>query len=170
MPWTVKQLVESSKQVSKSRGGNYSSSKTRSVTAVIPYEATKSVLFQFESQGITVQALHHVNLFFSGLEVTTEVRNNETHVSFKYRGKKFFVEKPDLYKTSVRVRCTCPDFYFTFAWWNWNNGALFGPRPREYIRKGRGAPRNPGHHPGFCKHCHNVLLLMQTKSWTGRKR
>lgn len=168
MPWTVKQLYNSTVQVSSSRKF-YSSSKTRRIVRVIPYVGSKTVLFQLEHYGITVNAQHAVNLLFGGLEITEEGRSLDTHLKVPYKGRQYWVQKVDYDKSPVLVRCTCPDFYFTFAYWNWKAGAIFGPKPRPYKRKTKTrGPRNPSQHPGYCKHCYNSFLLFQTNSWTER--
>lgn len=164
MAWTAASLWQSTRKVSPSRS-SYSSSKARQVTNVVPYVPQRSVLFQLEHQGMTVRALHQVNLMFSGLDIRDKDPHSVSYMQILYRGTPFWVEKPDLHKTPFVCRCTCPDFYFTFAYWNWMQKALFGPKPRAYRAIGGGRPRNPGKYPGFCKHVNNSLLLMQTNRW-----
>lgn len=60
-------------------------------------------------------------------------------------------------KTSCAVRCSCPDYRFTWAEWNKRNKSLAGRNFPKYVRKTppppRGRPyRNPDEAPGLCKH------------------
>lgn len=57
-------------------------------------------------------------------------------------------------KNYVRVRCSCYDFRFRFAWEDKAVQALYGGRPARYTRKpGSTRPEvNPQHIPGMCKH------------------
>lgn len=164
---TVKQLWDSSVRVSPARRVPPSSGSRR-IVAVIPYPKFKSVLFQLEHFGVTVPAQHAVNIWFSDTEVFDTKQDLRTHLVVTYKGQQFWVRKPDYYVNQVRVRCSCPDFYFTFAYWDWEKKVIFGPKPRPYTRKSvNGKPRNPGKFPGFCKHVMNSLLLLQTNNWTG---
>lgn len=165
MAWTIKKLYDSGVRVSPSRKFAPSSG-SRVVRAVIPYPKFNSVLFQLEHNGVTVQAQHAVNLWFSGIDIVTEQRDPRIYLVVPYQGNRYFVRKPDFYENPVRVRCSCPDFYFTFAYWDFLAGAIFGSKPRTYTRKTTNrAPRNPGHYPGFCKHVTNSVLLFQTNGW-----
>lgn len=129
----------------------------------------KSVLFQFTNQGLTVQALHQINLMFSGVRVETEPQPLDDFIKIVWRGAEYWVEKPNMLTTPIVIRCSCPDFYFTFAYWDWAARAIFGPKPKPYKRKTATRPsRNPGHHPGGCKHINNTLALMQTQGWMKR--
>lgn len=164
MSWTAMSLWSSTRRVSSSRS-SYSSSKSREVRNIVPYSSQKSLLFQVEHQGMTVRALHQVNLMFSGLTFSEKAQNQIDWLPVKYKGKTVWASKPSLTKTALVCRCSCPDFYFTFSYWNWKNKAIFGPKPRAYRVKGDRGPRNPGQHPGFCKHIANTFLLFQTHRW-----
>ena len=52
----------------------------------------------------------------------------------------------------VKVSCTCLDFYWRFATWNYQNGSLLGPPPPPYVKKTDRAPVNPDKVAGVCKH------------------
>ena len=94
---------------------------------------------------------------FQPLEGKTIVQKSTTE-------KKFFI-LPNKIDTSVQiaVKCTCSDFYYSWAWYNANHGCLIGKRPPAYKRvytddKNRFRTlRNPHKIPGMCKH---VLLFL----------
>lgn len=59
----------------------------------------------------------------------------------------------DLREHNVKVRCTCLDFYYRFATWNFNDDSLLGDKPPLYQRKtDTRPPVNPARVPGLCKH------------------
>jgi hypothetical protein len=72
-------------------------------------------------------------------------------------------------KTEIRVKCTCSDFFYTFAWYNADHKVLIGRRPPKYKRylgltskeKEDIVPvRNPRRLPGVCKHILLFLALL----------
>ncbi len=152
MSLSFQALYASTTTLSETRR-HYASSKSVRLYNVVPYAVQKSTLFQFEHHGLTSNGVYQCNCFWSGLSVVTEEQPNTTHFAINYRGVKLWATKPTMSRNNVLVRCTCPDFYFTFAWWNMESGTLFGPRPRAYVSKRSGrAPRNPKRSPGMCKH------------------
>jgi hypothetical protein len=54
--------------------------------------------------------------------------------------------------SDTQVKCTCKDFYWTFAWFNSANSALDGKPPKPYRATGLRPPRNQPKVPGICKH------------------
>lgn len=169
--WTARQLFASTVQVSDTRK-NYSSSANQKFRKLVPYVMTNSALFQFVHRGLTTKTEHAVNLMFFQLDVTKEIQSKDKYIkTLNKGGNVVYVEKPDVKKTPIRVRCSCVDFYFTFAYWDWKNDALFGPKPRPYKRKTTNRkPRNPGKYPGFCKHIYNSIVWMQNSGYTQAKR
>lgn len=53
-----------------------------------------------------------------------------------------------------KVLCGCLDFYYTFAWYDYNRDALIGnpPKPYQKVPGSNRPPRNPTNAPGICKH------------------
>lgn len=71
----------------------------------------------------------------------------------------------DLNATNVKVACSCMDFYFRFALWNFNADAHYGPMPQPYQRKTTTRPPvNPARVPGVCKH---IIATIETLQKTG---
>lgn len=65
----------------------------------------------------------------------------------------------------VKVNCTCLDFHYRFAMWNFNDNALAGPKPPLYQRKTTNRPpANPMQVPGICKH---LIKLTDTLKQNG---
>jgi hypothetical protein len=63
-----------------------------------------------------------------------------------------------LARTTLRVSCSCLDFKFRFATWNFNDNSLVGNKPPPYVRKTTTRPEaNPLKTPGVCKHIIKVV-------------
>lgn len=65
-------------------------------------------------------------------------------------------------KAQVRVACSCLDFHYRFAVWNYNDGSLIGDKPPLYQRKTDRPPVNPTQTPGLCKHLIRVVDRLKT--------
>ena len=91
-------------------------------------------------------------LLFSDVKYDTE--DNEGNITFKATdGKDYHVHPITLDGNRIRVNCSCMDFHFRFALWNFNNGTLLGRKPKLYQRKtDTRPPVNPGQVDGMCKH------------------
>lgn len=57
-------------------------------------------------------------------------------------------------RNDCKVLCGCLDFYYTFAWYDYNRDALIGkpPKPYQKVPGSNRPPRNPTNAPGICKH------------------
>lgn len=68
-------------------------------------------------------------------------------------GSTYFIDPIRPYKSNVKVRCTCLDFYFRFSVWDQRDDALTGEAPEPYHRKtDTYPPVNPQKVSGLCKH------------------
>jgi len=176
--WNAKQLFDSGVHVSPGRA-RPPKSGLRTLKNVVPYVGTKSVLFQFLHVGVTLPHMsYQVDIMFSDVEFSNDSvqKDLKDWIEIVYKGNKVFMRKIDLLKNRLKVRCACPDFYFTFGYWDYQKGALFGSMPKRYVRKTiwnptapvgqRGyPPRNPGKFPGMCKHVANSIELAQQNNW-----
>ena len=63
----------------------------------------------------------------------------------------------------VKVRCTCLDFHWRFAMWNYNDGSLIGMKPKLYKKKTDRPPVNPKRAPGMCKHIMKAIGYIQSQ-------
>ena len=125
---------------------------------VVPNLNTSEICFVFNNAGVTEPTNHLTFISFLNSKITDEEQPENTHYSFSYDGKLYWVQKHKLTNT-VRVNCSCSDFYFTFAWYNWQKRCLFGKKPLPYVRKTVTRPeRNPQHLPGMCKHIYWNLI------------
>ncbi len=65
--------------------------------------------------------------------------------------------------TDCKVMCECLDFYYTFAWYDFNKDSLYGKpqKPYEKVPGSNRPPRNPSNAPGICKHLMKVADHLQ---------
>ncbi len=63
----------------------------------------------------------------------------------------------ELNRATVKVHCTCLDFYWRFASTDYTVDALDGTPPPPYNATGRRPPVNPRGVPGVCKHLLKVV-------------
>ena len=69
-------------------------------------------------------------------------------------GKHSHIKPMSTSSSIVKVRCDCHDFRWRFAYYNFQNGALYGATPPPYtpVAGSTRGPVNPRHLPGACKH------------------
>lgn len=104
---------------------------------------------------------HQVSIQFS--KVTFELSDSPTNITYITSvGSEQSMAPIRLNNTMVKVRCTCLDFKFRFATWNFNDNSLIGDNPPPYIRKTVNRPEvNPKKVPGVCKHVISVVANMK---------
>lgn len=176
--WNAVELFRSGARVSVGRA-HPKMSGTRTLKNIVPYVGTKSLLLQFLHVGVSLPFMtYQVDLMFADVEFSNDqsIINERDWMEIKYKNLQVYMKKIDLTKNRIRIRCSCPDFYFTFSYYDQKKGALFGSQPKRYVRKTiyrpnnppgqRGyPPRNPGEYPGMCKHAANSIELAQQNSW-----
>ena len=79
----------------------------------------------------------------------------------------------------ILVWCSCSNYYWMWQWYNVeNNVDIFKVKPKRYVpktKKGKEAlkanhpMRNPGRHPGICKHILLLLALLMDPGPSGRE-
>lgn len=91
-------------------------------------------------------------IVFSGVQYFTEGGHGRQQIQAT-DGSTYFIDPIRPYKSNVKVRCTCLDFYFRFSVWDQRDGALTGDAPEPYRRKtDTYPPVNPQKVSGLCKH------------------
>lgn len=96
---------------------------------------------------------YNTKMYFLGVNYLGE-EDEEADV-FEFNapdGQEYRIQRIDENSNDVRVSCTCLDFYYRFAPWNYSDGSLHGNPPPPYIKKTDSAPYNPNEIPGLCKH------------------
>lgn len=75
-------------------------------------------------------------------------------VTFIANEQSYDIATININQTDCKVRCTCLDFRFRFALYNFSDGSLYGSKPPAYQGKSD-SPRGPANAtktPGVCKH------------------
>ena len=131
-------------------------------TEFTPYIGTRNLLVHGQARSSTYNnVVYKPMLFFN--EIQYEEENSNENATFKGTDNKdYHIQPIDLSDNVVRVRCDCLDFYFRFAPWDFSNDALFGPKPKPYVRKTNTRPPvNPTKSPGICKHVMKLALTLR---------
>lgn len=91
-------------------------------------------------------------VFFRNVDYQEEDTPN--NLTFKDAKEDVYHIAPiNLASSNCQVRCTCPDFRWTFSVQLQSNDSLYGDGPPLYQKKDPDhAPRNPRNIPGVCKH------------------
>ena len=105
--WTCRRLVDSSAQLAPWRR-NPSASGSIRMDSIVLYRKQRCALFQLEHFGVTVQALHQVNIFFSGLHILDfDPEDRRNFFPLRDKDGDAWVMKPDFGRSPVLVRCSC---------------------------------------------------------------
>lgn len=167
--WTAKSLFQSTVKF-KAWRKKYSKCGPIKMSKPIPYRGTASVLFSALIKGVTQYPDNHkCTIMFSGLKFAKEPFKG--CIDVEYKGHTYYVQRPSLSKNTIRVRCSCKDFYFVFSYWDYVNRAILGPKPKAYKRKTPppsqgGRPYvNPDKIPGMCKHVFQFLQYLKAKGY-----
>jgi hypothetical protein len=100
---------------------------------------------------------------FSGVKFFTEGGHGRVEIQVN-DGSTYFIDPIRPYKSNVKVRCDCLDFYFRFSVWDDRDDALTGDPPDRYQRKTDNYPPvNPQQVSGLCKHIIAVVKYLRNQ-------
>lgn len=87
---------------------------------------------------------------------------NTTGNTYGTNGKIFYLEQPIGLNNMVRVSCSCSDYFYRCAWYNFEAGAHLGAKPNSNPRRREGATtvQNVHRSPGLCKHLMMFAMLL----------
>lgn len=146
---------------------SYTSGPNKGQKVIIPFKGTNSLLISLRCWGVTQASLHNVTLLFSDVDILTEDPNNRNYFKIEYDGTMYWIKKLDKFKNPLTSRCSCKDFFHTFAYYNYNAKCLYGPQPRPYKRKTTWMPpRNSAGIIGCCKHIYNAWQILANSGLT----
>lgn len=153
-----KQLYDFTKKF-KSWRGNYPD-VTGELVDIIPNVSAGIITFRFRVKSVThINEGYNTWLQFYNIKFSDHpLSSTSIKIIDKETKEPLYFERISLTDASkqnyVRVRCSCKDFRFRFAWEDKAVQALYGGRPARYTRKpGSTRPEvNPQHIPGMCKH------------------
>lgn len=105
-----------------------------------------------KSRTHTTQKHYETIIVFSGVSFFNEGGHGRQEIQAA-DGSTYFIDPIRPYKSNVKVRCSCLDFYFRFSVWDQRDKALTGDPPDPYQRKtDTYPPVNPQKLSGVCKH------------------
>ena len=100
----------------------------------------------------TKEKSYETIIVFSGVSYHKEGGHGRQEIQGSDGGS-YFIDPIRPYKSDVKVRCTCLDFYFRWSVWDQRDKALTGEPPEPYQRKTDSYPPvNPQQLSGICKH------------------
>ena len=103
------------------------------------------------------------NAVLSGYIIPVAAMNPDTGAyTFKEDGKVFYMEKPITIDTICRVSCSCSDYFYSCAWYNYAHGVHLGQQPAAYPGKSSMSKtvKNVEKQPGMCKHLMMFTMLL----------
>lgn len=128
-----------------------------------PLSTNKQVIIKSQVFAMTPGAFpYQQTLVFSGVDFV-EKKDKEHPLPVTLRnGNLVFAEELNSQTHPMQLRCSCPDFKWTWAWFDAKEKVLVGKRPEPYVRKTPPPPeglpfRNPIKVPGMCKHLIGVV-------------
>lgn len=105
-----------------------------------------------KSRTRTSDKFYETIIVFSGVQYFNEGGHGRQEIQGA-DGTTYYIDPIRPYKSNVKVRCTCLDFYFRFSVWDKRDDALTGEPPEPYHRKTDSYPPvNPQKVSGLCKH------------------
>lgn len=146
---------------------NFTSGQNQDQNVIVPYVGTKSLLISLRAWGVTQASLHAITLYFHDVDIKTENPNSTNYFQIQYKGKMYWVQKLDRRRNPLTTRCTCKDYFWTFAWFNYHVGhCLYGTPPKPYQKKTNRPPRNKIGAPGICKHVFHAWKVLRDSGMT----
>ena len=127
-------------------------------------QVSKTVIIpSYDDESLTIKAVtrtknkkYKTNIIFDDVEFLDD-KKPAAAVVIGPDGDEYYFKKIPLNRSDVKVSCTCLDFYYRFAVWNYADDSLIGNPPPPYVKVTDSPPQNPRHLPGVCKHIIKVM-------------
>ena len=150
---TYNQLLSQTKQApvikNSKRDQTANSVQVQEVT-LIPSVPGKTLTAKSRTR--TSDKFYETMIVFSGVQYFNEGGHGRQEFQGS-DGSTYYIDPIRPYKSNVKVRCGCLDFYFRFSVWDQRDDALHGEPPEPYQRRTDSYPLvNPSKVSGLCKH------------------
>jgi hypothetical protein len=122
---------------------------------ITPYLGTKSLLVRAYVNSDSGKQYKTVIMFtkVKFVDDVNDVDNPNDIVEFVASdGQEYAIEKINLKKIFVKIRCDCLDYRWRFSYYNSKKGSQYGGPPPPYQKKTNRPPVNPNKVEGCCKH------------------
>lgn len=161
---TVSDLFKVVKNRKDLLGSEMGELRKTKLTRVVPNVRSKQIIFQGQAFG---EKQYKPQATFFSVDFVDEKDKAHPLTVDTASGVTLAAEQMKSHKHPVQVRCNCSDFSFRWGWYDAKKRALSGPNSYAYKRKTPfpgGYPKvNPKSLPGYCKHLHTFLLLLQKR-------
>ena len=118
----------------------------------------KSLTYKATVRGSTANYIAFVQFFGVDFKETKDQYFDRPQ---KFQGKIIYHRTPSVKLESVKLKCSCPDFRFTWEKPLFDSKGLIGTF-RRYKRKTTDRPpRNKDEVNGYCKHINSLLLALR---------
>lgn len=124
---------------------------------VVGFPGVRTLLCTAEVIGSSGREAYTMELLFGRVNYTKEKQKGFGEI--EVQGEKWYYELPTTGNNPVQVRCSCPDYRFRFAWYNKQQGAMYGRDFTKYqkVAGSNRGPANPLKTPGVCSHIANFV-------------
>jgi hypothetical protein len=185
--YTANTLLKSAQKARSYAGAGYPNVEGLYFAQCIPFKGMGSVVYHWQAKpspikrnkdGSMPKNAHkpsHYDMYLEFQQVPfaeegDEIPSDNTWAKIEYKGETYYFEKPSIDKNPIRVRCSCPDFRFTWEKQCWDAHILYGGTYTRYQRKTPEPPigrehRNSANVPGLCKHVYSAITRSITEGW-----
>lgn len=117
----------------------------------LPYLGMRTLFVKGLAKNIDNQKEYTTVALFKGIKYLTKESKNSIKLIASDE-KKYILETIKSDVNEVVLRCTCPDFYWRFNYYNSIDKSLYGRKRSKYESKSNERIANVNESPGMCKH------------------
>jgi len=138
-------------------------------TAPLPFANALAFQGRFAALTDKKRAYYDTTIIFHGVNYSQNKSMTFMLKADLLPGQAIYAERPSLNNTLAQVTCTCLDYYYTWWFYNDQQGSLAGEKFPAYTRKTTHYPeRNPEHTAGLCKHLSRMTAELANKGFLTR--
>lgn len=124
---------------------------------VEPMVGMKSIMFQTMMMGGTSE--YSLVVVFN--DVQWAMDNRPGYRLLNYKGENYYYLPPDLNNNPIKIKCSCPDFRYTFSYQDEKAKSMVGQTPIYHRKTTTRPPRNPDDVTGVCKHLWSFITALK---------
>jgi len=116
-----------------------------------PYIGMKTLFVKGMAKNIDNQKEYDSIILFKNVKYAQKKNENIVEL-IASNNQKYYVSKLSPAKNEVLVRCSCPDFFWRFNYYNSLDKSLYGRKRKQYESKTNARVANINEAEGMCKH------------------